>query len=44
MPSYNTNYGLDKGTTYFFIGGDFYYTKFHGAIRDLRFYPQHAMS
>ena len=32
MYNYQTNYGLDERTTYFFIGGDFFYTKFHGAI------------
>ena len=39
MEIYNTNYGLVKETTYFMIGGDFFYTKFHGSIKDLRFYP-----
>lgn len=43
MELYETSHGLDKPTTYFMIGGDFWYQKFHGAIRDLRFYSEHAI-
>ena len=43
MNKYHTNYGLDKKTTYFFIGGDFFYEKFHGSIYDLRFYSENAI-
>lgn len=38
MNHYETNYGLDKPNSYFFIGGDNFYTKFDGDIKDLRFY------
>ena len=33
MEDYQTAHGLDISTTYFMIGGDFFYTKFNGAIK-----------
>ena len=33
MEDYETSHGLDITTTYFMIGGDFFYTKFSGAIK-----------
>ena len=34
---------MNRHRAYFFIGGDLWYTKYHGEIKDLRFYPQHTV-
>lgn len=44
MKFYETDYGLEKATTYMFIGGEYYAENFHGFIKDVKFFYDVALN
>ena len=44
MTYFESDYGLDKPTTYFFIGGDHYYENWHGYIKNVKFFYDTAIN
>ena len=44
MQFYETDFGLDKPTTYMFIGGDYFLENFNGYIKNVKFFYDRALN
>lgn len=44
MKSYETDYGINKNTAFFFIGGGYWVENFHGYIKDVKYFYDTALT